>query len=162
MITRRAILLGLAALLPGRILWAEAKAYPVTHIIVEKRRRRLSLMHDDMVLRRYDISLGFAPRGHKRFEGDGRTPVGHYVINRKNPESNFHRSLGISYPNTDDLAYARKRGRHPGGDIFVHGGPLATSPRRRDWTNGCIAMSDAEVEEMFRYVSVGTPIEIRA
>lgn len=162
MITRRAILLGLAALLPGRTLWAEATAYPVTHIVVEKRRRRMSLMHDDRVLRRYDISLGFDPRGHKRFEGDGRTPEGRYVINRKNPESKFHRSLGISYPNTDDLAYARKRGRHPGGDIFVHGGPLASSPKQSDWTNGCISISDRDVEEMFRYVPVGTPIEILA
>jgi len=84
------------------------------------------LMHGDQVLKSYRIDLGFAPEGDKKFEGDGRTPEGEYIIDRRNPESRFYLSLGISYPSEEDIAEARALGRDPGGDIFIHGGPRST------------------------------------
>ncbi|NDH02191.1 MAG: hypothetical protein EBY40_03560, partial [Marivivens sp.] len=93
----------------------------ITSIVVNKGARRMYLMHDTNVMRSYDIRMGFAPEGHKQFEGDGKTPEGTYVINRRNPNSAYHLSLGISYPNAQDRAYAASQGRSPGGEIFIHG-----------------------------------------
>jgi murein L,D-transpeptidase YafK len=131
----------------------------VTSIQVHKTDRRMYLLHEDRVLRTYDISLGFAPVGHKQVEGDGRTPEGAYRINRRNPNSAYHLSLGISYPNAADVAYAQSIGESPGGDIFIHGWSevLATS---RDWTAGCIAVRDREIEEIYSMVKDGTVIYI--
>ena len=116
------------------------------------------------MLRTYPIGLGFAPMGHKRFEGDGRTPEGSYVIDRRNPDSKFHLSVGISYPNEADMAYAAARGLDPGNDIFIHGGPRRgiDSMDLRDWTAGCIAVTDREIEEIYTMVRDGTPIDIHA
>lgn len=134
----------------------------VTGIIVEKRKRTMKLMRNGKVLRKYKVDLGFAPKGHKRFEGDGRTPEGLYRVNRDNPNSQFHLSLGISYPNRRDYDVARAMGRSPGGDIFIHGGPVRRSNAgKKDWTNGCIAVTDAEMEDIFAMVKVGTPIFIK-
>ncbi|MFM2388891.1 MAG: hypothetical protein RLZZ437_446 [Pseudomonadota bacterium] len=129
----------------------------VTQIQVHKADRVMYLLHGNQVLRSYDISLGFAPVGHKQVEGDGRTPEGAYRINRRNPNSAYHLSLGISYPNADDVAYAQSIGASPGGDIFIHGWSeaLATS---RDWTAGCIAVRDREMEEIYSMVKDGTVI----
>jgi murein L,D-transpeptidase YafK len=131
----------------------------VTSVQVNKGDRQLYLLHDDRVLRSYDVSLGFAPVGHKQIEGDGRTPEGAYRINRRNPNSAYHLSLGISYPNVDDVAYAASIGEPPGGEIFIHGWSevLATS---RDWTAGCIAVRDREIEEIYSMVNDGTVIYI--
>ena len=94
----------------------------VTSVLVFKDSRKMYLMHDDKVLKRYDFELGFAPTGDKQIEGDGKTPEGAYLIDRRNPNSAFHLSIGISYPNKADLAEAKALGESPGGDIFIHGG----------------------------------------
>lgn len=131
----------------------------VTQIQVHKADRRMYLLHNDKVLKAYDIALGFAPEGHKQFEGDGKTPEGAYTISHKNPNSRFHLSLRIDYPNANDIAYAKAHGKQPGGDIFIHGGP--TRPvSRRDWTEGCIALTDREIEVVYSMVNPGTPIYI--
>lgn len=132
----------------------------VTRIAVFKAKRRMYLLHETQVLRSYDIRLGFAPRGDKKVEGDGKTPVGDYLIDRRNPNSKFHLSLGISYPNRLDVAEARALGRSPGGDIFIHGTPNLFKGRRDDWTWGCIAVSNREIEEIYAMVKNGTVISI--
>jgi murein L,D-transpeptidase YafK len=133
----------------------------VTQVIVAKSSRRMYLMHGEEALKVFEIDLGFAPVGKKEFEGDGKTPEGEYVIDRRNPRSDFHLSLGISYPNEEDTAYADKMGKNPGGDIFIHGGPrLFKDKRRDDWTAGCISVSDKEMEDIYAMVRDGTPITI--
>ncbi|MBN8841809.1 MAG: L,D-transpeptidase family protein [Sphingomonadales bacterium] len=115
------------------------------------------------VVRYTNIRFGDQPTGHKRFEGDERTPEGDYRINGRNPKSAYHLSLRISYPNAADRAYAKARGRSPGGDIFIHGQPNAwPGPTlARDWTDGCIALSNAEIKQLWKIVPDGTPIKIR-
>lgn len=130
---------------------------PVTSVVVRKADRRLFLLNETRTLKDYGIQLGFSPEGHKRFEGDGKTPEGLYWIDRRNPRSQFHLSLGISYPNEEDRAYARARGRSPGGDIFIHGTPRRHR-RSKDWTAGCIAVLNNEIEEIYAMVRDGTPI----
>lgn len=130
----------------------------VTQIYVSKERRKLYLLHDAAVLREYPISLGFAPAGHKAQKGDGRTPEGFYVIDRKNPRSSYHLSIGISYPNSKDRALAEAMGVSPGGDIFIHG--ESDDGDKGDWTAGCIAVSDEQMEEIYAMVQTGTPIYI--
>lgn len=135
-------------------------------VVVEKSARTLVLFRDDVAIAEYEISLGFAPEGHKTEEGDGRTPEGNYVIDWRNPQSSFHLSLHISYPNAADRAQAAARGVPPGGDIFIHGQPNGLVGKvgariRSDWTLGCIAVGDAEIEEIWALVPNGTPIEIR-
>lgn len=163
--TRRRLLAGAAALiaLPSLPQAARAgRAVFVDRILVEKSRRRMLLQGEGQTLKRYRVDLGFSPRGHKRFQGDGRTPEGRYFITHRNPYSRYHLSLGVSYPAPADRRYAARHGRSPGGDIFIHGrGPLAARAGR-DWTAGCIAVTDAEMEEIYRLVAPGTPIDIRA
>ncbi|WP_257543493.1 murein L,D-transpeptidase family protein [Sphingopyxis sp. DBS4] len=115
------------------------------------------------VVRYTNIRFGDAPIGHKRFEGDERTPEGDYRISGRNPNSRYHLSLRISYPNAADRAYAKARGRSPGGDIFIHGQPNGRPglPIARDWTDGCIALSNAEIKQLWDRVPDGTPITIR-
>lgn len=132
----------------------------VTHVVVKKGDRAMYLLHHQQVLKSYRIGLGFAPFGHKRFEGDGRTPEGTYVIDRRNPNSEFHLSIGVSYPNAADRAYASSKGRSPGGDIFIHGRPLKNRKGGQDWTAGCIAVTNREIEEVYAMVRNGTPITI--
>lgn len=132
----------------------------VTQIRVHKSSRVMELMHFDTVLRAYEVQLGGNPYGHKMHEGDRRTPEGDYLIDRRNPRSRFHLSLGISYPNEDDVARAEENGWQPGGDIFIHGrGPNVRNPRG-DWTDGCIAVRDREIEVIYAMVRDGTPISI--
>lgn len=132
----------------------------VTRIFVHKAERRMLLVHNEKILKAYDIDLGFGPTGHKEIEGDGKTPEGTYYIDRRNPNSKYHLSLGISYPNARDTAKARAMGKSPGGDIFIHGrGPLIKNPDE-DWTWGCISVTDREVEEIYAMVKNGTPITI--
>jgi len=132
---------------------------PVTRLVVYKTRRRLYLLHEAQVLRAFDFELGFAPEGHKQVEGDGRTPEGAYLIDRKNPNSSFHLSVGISYPNAADRAKALALGQSPGGDIFIHGTP-GLNRGDEDWTAGCIAVTNREIEDIYAMVEVGTPIMI--
>lgn len=131
----------------------------VTQVYLQKTERRLYLLHGNSVLKAYDIDLGTVPAGHKQVEGDGKTPEGAYVIDRRNPNSRYHLSLGISYPNAADRAVAAAAGKPPGGDIFIHGTNRA-SGGRNDWTAGCIAVKDREIEDIYAMVRDGTPIFI--
>lgn len=136
----------------------------VDRLLVDKSERVLiGYAKGREVVRYSHIRLGDAPVGHKRFEGDERTPEGDYRINGRNPNSRYHLSLRISYPNEADRAYAAAQGRSPGGDIFIHGQPSAQSgpPIARDWTDGCIALSNAEIEQLWARVPDDTPITIR-
>lgn len=133
----------------------------VTRVLVFKESRTLYLMHEDTALAAFPINLGFESTGDKQQEGDGRTPEGSYVIDRKNPDSQYHLSLGISYPDESDRESAKEAGDDPGGDIFIHGGPTERKDRNRpDWTAGCIAVTDREIERIYAMVNVGTPIDI--
>lgn len=143
---------------------ATVPAAAVDRILVDKSERRLDLLAGDNVVRRYEIALGFAPAGDKAQEGDGRTPEGRYLIAARNPDSAFYLSLKISYPDQADRAAAAAQGVAPGGDIFIHGAPnwwLLPGQPPGDWTRGCIAVTNAEIEEIWALVADGTPIEIR-
>jgi murein L,D-transpeptidase YafK len=129
-------------------------------VLVDKSDRQLHLMRNGDVWKSYPIGLGFAPEGHKRHEGDGRTPEGDYVLDWRNPNSSFYLSIHISYPDADDAARAQARGVSPGGAIFIHG-RHNPSGRKRDWTLGCIAVTDAAMDEIWQAVPDGTPITIR-
>jgi murein L,D-transpeptidase YafK len=136
----------------------------ITQIIVKKGERRMLLMHESRIMRVYNFDLGFAPVGDKQFEGDGKTPEGIYFIDRRNPRSEFHLSLGISYPNAADRAEAQALGKSPGGEIFIHGQPPAAKLKKKklgpDWTAGCISVTNREIEEIYAMVRDGTPIAI--
>ncbi|MEL6168963.1 MAG: L,D-transpeptidase family protein [Pseudomonadota bacterium] len=132
----------------------------VTRVVVMKADRRMYLLHHGQVLRWFDIELGFAPEGHKTRYGDGRTPEGDYLIDRRNPNSAFHLSIGIDYPNEADVARALALGFDPGGNIFIHGTPSLTTDRGPDWTWGCIAVTNDEMEDIYAMVGDGTPITI--
>ncbi|WOE75019.1 L,D-transpeptidase family protein [Alterisphingorhabdus coralli] len=147
---------------------AVAKGLTADAILVDKSDRTLDLYADGKVIARYTgIQLGDDPVGHKRFQGDERTPEGRYTIDRRNPNSIAHLSLGISYPNAEDRAYAEEHGLSPGGDIFIHGqlngwpDNPAVSAIPYDWTDGCIAVSNGEMDEIWQLVPVGTEIIIR-
>jgi murein L,D-transpeptidase YafK len=131
----------------------------VTGLVVSKETRRLYLLSGNKALRAYDIELGSNPVGQKRLLGDGRTPEGAYMIDRRNPNSQYYLSVGLSYPNVQDMAYAHAMGASPGGDIFIHGTPPEKS-HNKDWTAGCIAVTNDEIEEIYAMVVEGTPIFI--
>lgn len=169
---RRSFALGMTAALaiPGcSVSGSKFQAYDgpeVTSVVVNKSARKMYLLHGEDVLREYKVGLGFAPLGHKQIEGDGKTPEGTYVINRRNPNSQYHLSVGISYPNPSDRQAAREMGKSPGGDIFIHGEPNSKRERKRasrvqDWTAGCISVSNEEIEEIFAMVRDGTVIALR-
>ncbi|MEP2642609.1 L,D-transpeptidase family protein [Roseobacter sp.] len=132
----------------------------VTFVVVNKGQRRMHLLHNDTVLKSYDIQLGFAPIGDKEIEGDGKTPEGVYRIDRRNPNSRFHLSLGINYPNVNDVAAAKALGQSPGGDIFIHGQKNPFKLSSGDWTWGCIAVTNEEIEEIYAMVANDTLIAI--
>lgn len=132
----------------------------VTRVAVFKEDRKMYLLHHNKVLKSYDVELGFEPVGHKQVEGDGRTPEGDYYIDRRNPNSRFYLSIGISYPNAADRAYAASIGKSPGGDIFIHGRPKLFQNGEDDWTAGCIAVTDREMREVYAMVKNGTVISI--
>ena len=163
---RRTLLMGASAILALAACGGDSSKFrrysgpPVTQIQVFKGKRRMYLLSGSDVLRDYKIGLGGDPAGPKRFEGDNKTPEGLYFIDRRNPNSAYHLSLGISYPNAADSAYAKSQGRKPGGDIFIHGRDGKSKGRGRDWTAGCIAVKDKEIEEIYAMVGTGTPIYI--
>jgi murein L,D-transpeptidase YafK len=139
----------------------------VTSVVVNKGARKVYLLNGQDVLREFKMDLGFAPEGPKQVEGDGKTPEGLYRIDRRNPNSAFHLSIGISYPNVEDRARAAKLGKRPGGEIFIHGEPNNAKDRKRasrvsDWTAGCIAVRNEEIEEIYAMVTDGTPIALRS
>lgn len=129
-----------------------------TRVHVDKSDRVLTLFRNDTPIANYRVKLGADPKGHKQAEGDERTPEGLYVLDYKNPNSRFHLSIHVSYPNESDRAAARAAGRDPGGEIMIHGGNRWW--RFGNWTDGCIAVKDQEMEEIWRLVSPGTPIQI--
>ena len=135
-------------------------------IVVEKKARRLTLYHQGRPLRSYRVALGANPVGDKQFTGDRRTPEGLFEIDGKNEKSDFHLALHISYPDSSHRARAEALGMTPGGDIMIHGlrnGRGATGAHHRsvDWTDGCIALTDEEIEGVWSAVMVGTPVEIK-
>ena len=159
-----------AALLPLLLLAACAapeRAAPLPQadfVLIDKSERALTLFAGGRAIKTYaGLQFGGAALGHKRFEGDERTPEGRYTIDTRNPASAYRLSLRVSYPNAADRAYAEARGRSPGGDIFIHGQPnwLPVGRLPGDWTDGCIALANAEIEEVWRLVPDGTAIEIR-
>lgn len=127
--------------------------------------RRLDLRRGGTVVRSYRVALGFSPQGHKEREGDGRTPEGTYRIDARNPQSSFHLSLRISYPDTDDKARAARLGASPGSDIYIHGLPnglrrLIVRHPAKDWTTGCVAVTDGEIREIWSLVPTGARVVI--
>jgi murein L,D-transpeptidase YafK len=164
----RLLFSGLVVLLALQVAMPAAAIGPgkADHILVLKSQRTLLLMHGDAVLKSFPIALGAHPKGPKRQAGDGRTPEGDYIIDYRFTETPYHMALHISYPNAADAARARARGVKPGGDILIHGMPARFGhhdPVRffRDWTDGCIAVGNIAIEEIWNAVDDGTPIEIR-
>lgn len=148
------------------MLAAEDRAAKADQVIVAKSARTLTLLSQGKLLRTYKVALGGAPVGAKEQEGDHKTPEGHYILDRRNPKSRFYKSIHVSYPNGEDKNKAAQRGVSPGGDIMVHGLPngfgwLGATHRNMDWTDGCIAVTNAEMDEIWELVADGTPIEIR-
>ncbi len=132
----------------------------VTRVVVQKEARMIYLLHGSSILKSYEMELGFAPIGAKQIQGDGKTPEGQYFIDRKNPNSAFHLSLGISYPNDRDREIAKQLGKPVGGDIFIHGGRRRGDRKSADWTAGCISVPNRKIEEIYSMVRVGTPITL--
>lgn len=134
-------------------------------VVVTKSERRLYLYKGEEVLRSYEIALGKNPVGHKLRRGDKRTPEGRYTLDRRNPQSRFYRSIHVSYPNQRDRRRAEARGVNPGGDIMIHGVPNRYRDGQEffigwDWTEGCIAVTNDDMKEIWALVSDNTPIEI--
>lgn len=168
-------------MMPMRFVWpilafliclamGDAMAAPRAALIVVDKSDRIMHLLDQhgVVIRSYrNIALGGAPEGHKTHEGDERTPEGLYYISGRNPNSQYHLALKISYPNPDDTRRARAMGKNPGGQIMIHGYPngtgfLGTIQRGgKDWTNGCIAVTNRQMDEIWRLVPDGIPIDIR-
>ena len=146
------------------MLLAACAVPQASYVHVSKQNREMVLLDKDQnVMKKYNISLGFDPLGHKMREGDGKTPEGLYTINYKNPKSRFFKSLHISYPNPTDYAVAKSQGYKPGGDVVIHGVGNSTRARAynyRDWTWGCIAVRDNEIAQIYNMVPTGTPILI--
>lgn len=143
-----------------------ASGQGVDHILVSKKNRRVYLLKNSQIVKSYPAAFG-NPRGPKRFEGDKKTPEGVYFITGKNPNSDYHKSLKVSYPNAEDIAYAKKYGKLPGSDIMIHGYP--TNPIKKayirivhpdDWTRGCVAVTDNQVDEIYRLVTGQIPITL--
>jgi murein L,D-transpeptidase YafK len=140
-----------------------AASVKADRIMVDKSDRTMILYRANKEIMRYTgFKLGDAPVGHKHFQGDEKTPEGTYRISGRNPGSHYHLSLRISYPNAADIAYAKKQGKSAGGDIFIHGQPngWAGGTIAKDWTDGCIALSNAEIEQLWQLVPDGIPITI--
>jgi murein L,D-transpeptidase YafK len=138
-----------------------------SRVFIDKSERTLTLFRGERELKTYKVALGRNPVGHKQQEGDGRTPEGRYKITFHKENSSFHRALRISYPNAEDVQSARERGVSPGGDIMIHGlpngmGSLGSNYFLRDWTEGCIAVTNEEIEEIWRAVPDGTIVEIKS
>lgn len=137
----------------------------ITRLVVHKKQRKMLAYQHNKLLKTYDISLGFQPTGHKQFEGDGKTPEGVYRINERNARSAYHKNLGISYPNQQDIKFAQSHNKSAGGLIKIHGlpngmGAIGRQHLRKDWTEGCIAVTNDEIDELFAKVVHNAPIEI--
>jgi murein L,D-transpeptidase YafK len=165
-------LLALGLLIGGLYVYAHHVWRPlppgtiIDRILVEKSERRLSVFSCGKKLKEYRVALGRNPVGAKQEEGDMKTPEGTYKIDRRNPQSDYHLALHVSYPSDEDTTRAAERGVNAGFDIMVHGiqnggGWIGAFHRMQDWTAGCIALTDEEIGELWRVTPDGTPIEIR-
>lgn len=135
----------------------------IDSLVVEKSDRTLSIFSNKKKIKEYKIGLGHTPTGKKQFEGDGKTPEGLYFIDAKSAVSKYHKNLNISYPNAEDVKYAKSIGKSAGGDIKIHGLPNAFNPKTyivSDWTLGCIALSNEEIDELYQHIKLGSPILI--
>ena len=135
-------------------------------ILILKKDHVMELIAGGKVIRTYKVALGRGGLAPKEHQGDGRTPEGHYIIDAKYAASQYHKALHVSYPNAEDRQRAAKLGVSPGGSIMIHGLPngkgwIGAAHRLYDWTLGCIAVTDEEIDEVFKLVPVGTPVEIR-
>ena len=156
----------LALVLPCLAFSAHADRLKADRILVEKQDRRLTLFWKTQPVKVYKVALGAEPVGPKRCQGDNRTPEGTYRIDFRNRHSSYHRSLHVTYPNREDVRRARELGCSPGGDIMIHGlpngrGKIGALHRLYDWTAGCIAVTNEEIEEVWDAVPDGTAVEIR-
>ena len=171
---RRSLLLGATAIAGATAFWAlPGRADPpallpkskrADHVLIEKAARRLTLFRKGKTIATYRIALGFEPAGDKEREGDGKTPEGIYRVDRRNDQSMYYLSIGIDYPRPDQRRAARAAGRDPGGDIFIHGQPHRQKSMPAlpyDWTAGCAAVSNSEMDEIWQRVAIGTKVEIR-
>ncbi|HXO21638.1 MAG TPA: L,D-transpeptidase family protein [Thermoanaerobaculia bacterium] len=145
---------------------SEAAGIHADRILVEKKAHRLTLLKAGQSIRTYRVALGGRPVGDKECQGDHRTPEGLFTIDNRLPQSRFHRALHVSYPDATHRKKSRQRGCDPGGDIMIHGlkngmGWLGPLHRMVNWTDGCIAVTDGEIEEIYDAVPLGTPVEIR-
>ena len=163
----------------GRGLWVALLVLPLIHtavgasevqkadaVLVVKSEKRLYLLDEGEAFASYHVTFGEDPKGHKERRGDGRTPEGRYVLDYKNSQSSYYRSIHISYPNAQDRRVAKQLGADPGGDIMIHGQPNGWGwagfvLQTISWTDGCIALTDSDMDHVWQAVDPGTPIEIR-
>jgi len=148
------------------MLAAEDSVTKADQVVVVKSQRTLTLLSHGKALRAYKVALGASPVGAKEQQGDHKTPEGHYILDHRNAKSRFYKSIHVSYPNEQDKQKASQRGVAAGGDIMIHGLPngfgwLGATHRTLDWTDGCVAVTDAEMDEIWGLVPDGTPLEIR-
>jgi murein L,D-transpeptidase YafK len=134
--------------------------FQVDRVVINKARREMLLLSGESVVRLYRVALGRDPIGHKQQEGDGRTPEGRYTIDRRNPNSKYHLALHVSYPDASDVERALAMGADPGCDIMIHGLKAGAAHPDSDWTQGCIAVTNAEIDEIWELVADGTAVEI--
>ena len=156
----------LIGMLAGENLAPGLGTQKADRVVVAKSERTLTLLAQGKVIRTYKVALGGTPVGAKVQQGDHKTPEGHYILDRRNAKSSYYKSIHVSYPNEQDKRQAAKNGVSPGGDIMIHGLPngfgwLGATHRARDWTDGCIAITDREMDEIWEMVADGTPIEIK-
>ena len=147
------------------LIFSHSAQAAVDLVQVIKSKRQMFLIEQGKIIKQYTIALGANPVGHKQQEGDERTPEGRYILDYRNPNSGYFKSLHVSYPNKQDLARAKAKGVDAGGMIMIHGqrngfGWAASLTQRRDWTNGCMALSNEDMQVVWDLVQVGTPIEI--
>jgi len=151
---------------PSILRASQAPSERADSVLVLKHDHKLELLKDGKVIRTYKVALGRGGLAPKEREGDERTPEGHYIIDSRNADSRFYKALHISYPDAEDRARAAKLGVSPGGAIMIHGLPngmawIGSAHRLYDWTQGCIALTDSEMDEVWNLVPAGTPVEIR-
>jgi murein L,D-transpeptidase YafK len=161
----------LASLGLGLLCWlgpaqTSARSLHADRVVILKKEHTLQLLSRGRVIKTYKIALGGDPVGPKTQQGDHKTPEGIYVLDSRNAHSHFYKSIHISYPNARDRAAANQKGVSPGGEVFVHGLPngygfVGASHRLKDWTDGCVAVTNQEIDEIWIAVGDGTPIEIR-
>src|SRR5271165_1475539 len=158
---------GFLLLVAGHVTGAASESAKLAdRIVIEKGKRTMTLMSGGTVLKTYKVALGGQPVGAKQRMGDHKTPEGLYIVDQKKAASQFHRALHLSYPNARDRENARKLGASPGGDVEIHGlgakyGWVGAAHRQVDWTDGCIAVTNEEIDEIWPLVAVGTPVEIK-